>query len=465
MNQPSSKSSKLTVSGATVGPSAQAPGITRRGHLRWIAATGVAAASSGLLAACGGSSSSSSGKAQVRLLNATLTHSSLDFLNAGAVLSGAVGTDKVSAYTSVASGGSTLAANDAGSTTSQFIQTPSLATNGHYTMVAYEAGGQVYGLFLGEDLVAPTAGTVLIRVVDLAVQAGRVDVYITSTAVANASALASLAVTGTITTFNSNSVLSYTYAPGTYYVSVTAAGNPADVRMLSMPITLASQQIGNVLLTPTSGGSLINGQMLIQQDVLTSFRNTNARVRVASAVSSNATVAATATSGGATTTIDAGSLSPSFGAYALVPAGASLNVTVNGTSIAAPSGALTAGSDSTLLVYGNPGAATATLLTDDNRPPSDSSQVKIRFINGIAGATTTTLSLTANSATVASGIAAGVAAPYASVAGSSNPMYFNLYSPSVSGIYYSNNTNVLNANSVYTVMAAGTFAAPFLLVR
>lgn len=69
-----------------------------------------------------------------------------------------------------------------------------------------------------------------------------------------------------------------------------------------------------------------------------------------------------------------------------------------------------------------------TLLTDDNRPPSSSTSVKLRLINGISGNGANLLTLTANSATVASSIA-----PYSA--------------------------------STYTAVAAGDFAAPMLIIR
>ena len=45
-------------------------------------------------------------------------------------------------------------------------------------------------------------------------------------------------------------------------------------------------------------------------------------------------------------------------------------ITVNGASVASPVTALAAGGDSTLLVYGAPGTATASLITDDNHLPT-----------------------------------------------------------------------------------------------
>jgi hypothetical protein len=270
---------------------------------------------------------------------------------------------------------------------------------------------------------------------------------------------------GTLLPSLSGAALSLTYGPGSYYLAVTASGNPTDVRMFNMPIALTSQEVGNALLTPATGGQLLNGSLLVQQGAYSAFRNTSTRVRLASAVSGNATVAASAAAPGSTTTIDGGSVSPQFDSYALVPAGSALNITVNGASVGAPATALVQGGDMTLLVYGTPASASATLLTDDNRPPADATTVKLRLINGITGNSANMLTLTANSASVASAIAPAAASTYTAVAGSANPMNLSLYSNQSSGIYYSNSSYVLSADGVFTVLATGDFSAPFLLIR
>lgn len=261
-------------------------------------------------------------------------------------------------------------------------------------------------------------------------------------------------------------VMTLTYGPSNYYVTVTGSGNPLDVRMLSMPITVASQQVDTVVLTPASGGQLLNGSFLVQQGAYSAFRNTNTRVRLASAVSGSLTVAASASSTtGTAITIDNGSVAPAFSSYTLVPQGSSLNVNINGTPAAAPSTALVPGGDMTLLVYGTPTGAASTLLTDDNRPPTDPTTVKLRLINGISGNTANALTFTANTATVASSVLPNTASSYTAVASSLNAMNLSLYSSQSAGVYYSSSSTVLNANSVYTVLATGPFTAPLLLIR
>jgi hypothetical protein len=401
----------------------------------------------------------------VRLVDATLTHPSLDLWTNSVLAESATPLDGVSAYTQPASGAASLQVSDAGVATALSTISTTLIADGHYALVAYESGGAVSASAVQEDWPLPATGAATLRVTDLALEAGKLDVYVTSTPVAHTSDMSALAPVGTLLPSVSGAALSLTYGPGSYYVSVTASGNPTDVRMFNMPITLTNQEVGNALLTPGTGGQLLNGSLLAQQGAYSAFRNTSTRVRLASAVSGNATVAVSAAAPGSTTTIDGGSVSPQFDSYALVPAGSALNITVNGASVGAPATALLKGGDMTLLVYGAPATAAATLLTDDNRPPADATTVKLRLINGITGNSANMLTLTANSASVASAIAPAAASTYTAVAGSANPMNLSLYSNQSSGIYYSNSSYVLSADGNFTVLATGDFSAPFLLIR
>lgn len=416
-----------------------------------------------VLAGCNGSSSSSSsGSASVRVANATLTHPSLDLLVNASIATSATPSDAVSAYTSVPSAGPTLQLNNAGATTALITLAPTMTGGDHYTLLAYESGGVVKTSLLNEDYAAPGTGAAQLRVFVAAVDAGKLDVYITDPATDLSTVSTPTASSPVITDAFSTGLL--TYSPGTYRVRVTGAGNKADLRIDIPAVTVAALQIGTVVLTPASGGVLLNGSTLIQQGAYSATRNTNARVRLASAVSNAAVVSATASAGTGNVVIDTGSVAPSFGYYTLVPASSTLNISVNGQSVGAPSTALTAGSDHTLLVYGSSSAATATVIADDNRTPADPSTVKLRLINGITG-TNGALALTANSALVASGILPAGVSNYVAVPGSANAMNLTLTLSTSPGNFLTNATNVLNYKAVYNVMAAGDVAAPQLLIR
>ena len=425
--------------------------------LKWWGLVGLAAVGVAL-SGCGGSKDSSSSSSSVRLVNATLTHPSLDLVvNASPSITGTA-SDSASAYVAPAGGTTTLQVNDTTTGVALTTVLPTLTGGNHYTLFAYETAGAVKTVVLNEDTATPAAGVAQLRIYNVAGDAGKLDVYITDPALplANAGSPTSL-ITGVVP-FSTQYA---TQSPGTYRVRVTGYGNKNDLR-LDMPITIAAQQIGTVLLSPAAGGSLLNGSLLIQQSTTyAATRNTNVRVRLASAVSgANSTVAASAGSA----VIDAGSVAPAFGYYALVPATSALNISVNGASVGAPATALVAGSDMTLLVYGAPASAVATLLTDDNRPPTDLTTVKLRLINGVTGSAGA-LTLTANTSLVASGIARGAASAYVSVLGSANPMNLSFTSSSAPGTFYSNTGNTLNSGSVYTVLLGGDVSAPQLLIR
>ena len=172
------------------------------------------------------------------------------------------------------------------------------------------------------------------------------------------------------------------FGPGTYRVRVTGAGNTADLRLDIPSVVLTNQQVGTVILTPTAGGTLANGSVLIEDAGYTASRNTNARVRLFAAVNNAASVSASA--GG--TSIATNVVSPVVGTYVNVPSGIALSITVNGASVAAPVAMPAAGSDSTLMVHGNSASPTATLITDDNHLPAAITNYKLRLINGLTGA-------------------------------------------------------------------------------
>jgi hypothetical protein len=225
-----------------------------------------------------------------------------------------------------------------------------------------------------------------------------------------------------------------------------------------------------VLMTPASGGVLMNGSTLIQQGAYSAVRNTNTRVRLAAAVSGSASVSASASDG---TVIDAGSVAPAFGFYALVPASSTLNVSVAGQSVAVAAPAtLPAGGDVTLLVYGNPGSATASLLVDDNRLPSVSTATKLRLINGVTG-NVGALTLTANSSPVGIGVAPAAASSYVSLTSTAtsttaaNTFSFALSSSTAGQLTLptSSATATVSSSATYSILAVGDVSAPSLLVR
>lgn len=410
----------------------------------------------GTLAACGGGGSSSS-NASVRLLNATLTHQSISLLVGGNTAVATVPVDTVSAYAGAAAGSPILQINDATTNSALATLAPSVGSNAHYVLVAYEGGGTVRTAVINEDTAAPPAGTAALRIFNAATDAGAIDVYVTDPAVNIATLTSPTFSFGSATSLQTSSFVSL--APGTYRIRVTAAGNPADLRLDLPSFVLSSQEVSSAILTPTVGGTLVNGGVLAQQTDYTAGRNTTARVRLAAAVSNNAVVSASA----AGTAVSSSTVAPSVSGYAVVPAGTPLTITVNGASVASPVTALAAGSDSTLMVYGDPGSATASIIGDDNHLPASTVNLKMRLINGLTGAATP-LTLNASFSVIASNVAPGTASTYA-VVPSTTPLQLDVFSASSSTPIYSTTTTGSGApisllgNSVYTVFMLGDASA------
>ncbi len=410
-----------------------------------------------LVTACGGNNNSSSA-ASVRLINATSTHSSLTLLANSAVVGTPTATDAVSDYVGVTSGSPTLQVNDGVTSAALATLSPSIGGGAHYVLVAYENGGIVRTTVIAEDVAAPAAGTASLRVFNAATDAGAIDVYVTDPAADISTSTSPTFTFGTSSVLQTSGFLSIT--PGTYRVRVTGAGNTSDLRLDIPSIVLTSQQVASVLLTPTTGGTLVNGGFLVQQATYAAARNLSARVRLAAAVTGGATVSATS----GATPIGTAVVSPAVGAYTLVPSGGPLNISVNGASVAAPANVPTAGSDTTLLIYGAAGAPTARLIVDDNHLPAVTTNIKLRLINGITGAAAPPLTLNAAFAVIASNVLPGTASVYGVVT-SSTALRLDVFSPSSLTPIYSESNLAVPGNAVYTLFMLGDSGAPIHLLQ
>jgi Domain of unknown function (DUF4397) len=419
------------------------------------------------LSACGGSSDSSGDTVSVRLINATLTHPSLDLLVGGTTSISATAVDTVSGYITPAAGANTLQVANAGTTAALATIVPSLGAGSAYALLSYESGGTVKMAVLNESVAAPSSGAATLRIYNAAVEAGKLDVYVLASG--TCSDLSAFTANTNFGVLSAPAAVTITSSPGDYHVCVTGGGNKSDVRLDIPVLTLGNQQVVYVVLTPASGGQLLDGATMVQQGAYAASRNTNTRVRLAAAVSGGASVSASASSGAGVVVIDSGSVAPAFGYYTLVPASSTLNINViggGGGTVGAPATALKPGADMTLLVYGPAAGATASLLTDDNRAP-DSGSVKLRLLNGIT-TSPGALTFTANNAPVATNVLPGTASGYVSVSmpASGNTFSLGLNSSATGGAYYSTSTQ-LNGGTVYTVLAADATSPPpaQLLIR
>jgi Domain of unknown function (DUF4397) len=399
--------------------------------------------------------SKSSGDADIRVLNASIDYSSLDlYLDNGTTntreITGATyGT--LNSYTGVGSGSYTVELTNSGVSNSLKSVNENLAANTHRTYVAYGDTGKFGTLEILEDQDAPSASYTKVQLLDAAIDAGSVDVYLTdpSVALANSSPTFSSVAGGTIA--GSGFV---TINSGTYRLRVTAAGSQTDIRLDSVTgITFTSQEILSIVVTGTSGGVLVNAVVIPQQGTQTVVNTTYARVRAAAGIPSGSNL--TATLGG--TNLLGAAAANTVSQYALVPAGAqTLDLTLNGAALPASTQTLAAGEDYTVLVLNGTGVSgiTTTLITDDDRLPSTSAYAKIKLVNTMSGLADP-LTLNVNYTPVASAIALGTGSTSTEVTAGTNTE-IDTVDATTSTTLYTNTTATLTGSGVYDLFMFGS---------
>jgi len=407
-----------------------------------------------LLSACGGNSESGS-KATLRLLNASTGYASLDLAVDDTATNTGVTYGTTGSYAEVGTDGVATVLTATGSTTALTSTTRTLSSDVAYTLVAYGWSGALKTALIEENAAAADSGKTKLMVLNLASDAGTVDVYLTGTDEALDSATATAAgVSG------GGSVGYTSVAAGTYRLRVTGSGDKTDLRLDKTGVVLGSTQVATLMLTPGSGGVLVNAVLALQKSTVSAFSTTQSRARVVSAVSGNGRVTASV----AGTTLAAAATSPTIGNYGLVTGGtAPVVLSVNGTAVAVGDQALPAGGDYTLLVWGDAAAPQLTLITDDNRLPAVATNARIRLVHGVAGLSAP-LTLTADFSAVASSVAQGQASAYATVTASS-AMRLDVTSPLSTTALYALSDASISAKGLYTVFMLGDATTPVAALR
>jgi len=408
--------------------------------------------------------SSSGGNAQIRVLNTSIDYTSLDlYLNNGTtntreITAAAHGT--LGNYLSVGAASYTVEFTSNNVQSSLKSVNENLAKNTHRTYVAYGNSGKFGTLEILEDQDQPSASYTKVQLLDAALDAGSVDVYLTdpSVAITNSSPTFSAVAAGTIASAGFVTVNS-----GTYRIRVTAAGSQTDIRLDSVTgITFSSQEILSIVVTGTGGGVLVNAAVLPQQGTQTVVTNPYARVRAAAGIPSGSNL--TANLGG--TNLLGSAAANTVSQYTLVTAGTqTLDLTLNGTTLPASSQTLTAGEDYTVLVLNGPSVSgtTTTLVTDDNRFPSTSTYAKIKLVNAMT-ALGDPLTLNVNYTPVASAITLGNASPSTEVTAGTNTE-IDTVDATTSTTLFTNTTATLNGSGVYDLFMFGTAASPVGALR
>jgi hypothetical protein len=408
--------------------------------------------------------SSSGGSAQIRVLNTSVDYTSLDlYLDNGTTNTReitAAAYDTLGSYLGVGAGSYTVEFTSNNVQSSLKSVDENLAKNTHRTYVAYGNSGKFGTLEILEDQDQPSASYTKVQLLDAALDAGSVDVYLTdpSVAITNSSPTFSAVAGGTIASAGFVTVNS-----GTYRIRVTAAGSQTDIRLDSVTgITFSSQEILSIVVTGTSGGVLVNATVLPQQGTQSVVTNPYARVRAAAGIPSGSNL--TANLGG--TNLLGSAAANTVSQYTLVTAGTqTLNLTLDGTALPASSHALTAGEDYTVLVLNGPSVSgtTTTLVTDDNRFPSTSTYAKIKLVNAMS-ALGDPLTLNVNYTPVASAIALGDASPSTEVTAGTNTE-IDTVDATTSTTLFTNTTATLNGSGVYDLFMFGTAASPVGALR
>jgi hypothetical protein len=414
------------------------------------------AAGTALLAACGGQvEEDADDVARVRLLNATTAYPAMDLLVGDTRRNTSIGSGGVGSYVSLKDGTYTTAVTSAGSASTLASTSRALAEGKAYTVVAYGALGDVATALLEENASAAASGQARLMVLNAAPDAGSVDVYLTGAADSlDAASPVASGVTGP------NAVGYASLNAGTYRLRITAAGDKGQLRFDAPGLVLSSTQVATLVVTPSVGSPLTQALLLTQQGGVFALANTLARVRIVAAVAGNGRVTASL---GGSALMTAGT-SPSVGAYTTVAAGSpAFSLSVNGQPVSTQNVTLAAGTDTTLLLWGDAATPLLAQLADDNRlPAASSTQARLRLVQAVNGLASG-LTMTADAVAIANEVLAGSGSVYANVAGSSTQRVI-VSSPLVAAPLYSADMT-LGARGVYTLFVIGDMPAPLATLR
>ena len=410
-----------------------------------------------LLHACGGASDDG----YVRLVNATTDYSSIGLYESDAAVGSAVASDTVGSYAGVGANTYEFDLRTAGSSSTAASTSQAVAKGDHFTLVAYVDAGTLKTATLTDDEDTPSSGYASLRIFNAApaVAAG-VDVYVTATACASLTS-ADTAVATDVTGLQSGyASVTAASAGSSWHVCVTGTGDRTDLRLDIPALTLTSQQVATLILTKTGGGVLMNGLLLNQQGTLTSYANTNVRMRLVADAASGGVVSASANG----TTLGDSYASPTVSAWRTVSAGdLALTLSIAGVAITQTGLAAAAGGDYTLLVAGTAGAPTIKLLADDDSAPTSTTlPVRMKLVNGLNGISGSAM-LTSSSVVVGDSVAFGAASADANIAASSAAA--DLQVASAGTTLWEMSGQTLTSGSVYTVFLLGDATAPKGVLR
>jgi hypothetical protein len=331
------------------------------------------------LAGCGGGDTGDDRtKARLRFVNASAYADGLDLVVDDSLRFVGVGYGSDPGYVDVDPDATASRITRSGSPTTLVSLAPALARDRHYTMIAWGAEGALSAVVVDEEGGEPAAGDSLLSVLHAAPDADSLDVYVTRADETLAESVPAHAGLGGGTLSDPATLRS-----GTWRLRVTTAGSKTDVRLDLPAVTLDDEGVATLVITGSSSGHLVNALLLRQRGAVVRGDNPEARVRLVAGVPGNASVRLDIDGA----PIVEGLVSPLAGDYARVPAGVvRWQVAVDGGTPFAAERTLPAGSDQTLVVFGEPpapGIAPALVwLDDDNRRPDDG-QLRLRLVHAL----------------------------------------------------------------------------------
>lgn len=186
--------------------------------------------------------------AQVRVVHASPDAPNVDVLVDGAAVLTNVAYKASSTYLDVPAGSRNLRVRATGTSTVVIDQTAAVTAGKRYTVLATGRVASIAPVVLEDDLTAPAAGNVKLRLVHASPTAGTVDIYVTAPGASIATA------TPTLASVPFRAASGYLEVPaGTYRVRITPAGSKT-VAIDVNDVALAAGQVRTAVAVDAPGG-------------------------------------------------------------------------------------------------------------------------------------------------------------------------------------------------------------------
>lgn len=186
--------------------------------------------------------------AQVRVVHASPDAPNVDVLVDGAAVLTNVAYKASSTYLDVPAGSRNLRVRATGTSTVVIDQTAAVTAGKRYTVLATGRVASIAPVVLEDDLTAPAAGNVKLRLVHASPTAGAVDIYVTAPGASIATA------TPTLASVPFRAASGYLEVPaGTYRVRITPAGSKT-VAIDVNDVALAAGQVRTAVAVDAPGG-------------------------------------------------------------------------------------------------------------------------------------------------------------------------------------------------------------------